>query len=309
MSGEPMFNSSGRTLTPAAERVMDPTAEPVTMAGGRWRRSFTVGAVGRYLILIAFAFLFTFPFYYVFVLATHATPFANPPHIFFGEAVAENVDALFSQLPFLRSFFNSLAIAVLATVSVLFFCTLGGFAFAKYQFKGKDLMLIFIVSTMAIPPFLNIIPFFRMMVTFGWYKTWLPLIVPGMANAFGIFLMKQFLEESIPDELMDAARIDGLNELQMVPRIVFPLAKPGLAILGTITFVGSWNNFLGALVMLPDPQNTTLPVALSSLFVRSDGNYGGLMLGTALSILPLVVIFMFFSRKIIANLAAGAVKG
>jgi len=304
-----MFNSAGRTLTPAAGRVMDPTAQTVTEALPHKRRRVTSGTIVRYLLLLVFAFLFTFPFYYVFVLSTHATPFANPPHILFGNAVADNVDALFGQLPFLRSFFNSFSIAVLATISVLFFCTLGGFAFAKYQFKGKDLMLIFIVSTMAIPPFLNIIPFFRMMVAFGWFKTWLPLIVPGMANAFGIFLMKQFLEESIPDELMDAARIDGLNELQMVPRIVFPLAKPGLAILGTITFVGSWNNFLGALVMLPDPQNTTLPVALSSLFVRSDGNYGGLMLGTALSILPLLVIFLFFSRRIIANLAAGAVKG
>ncbi|NCN04834.1 MAG: carbohydrate ABC transporter permease [Spirochaetales bacterium] len=270
--------------------------------------TFLLG-LGRYGGLGIFAFLFVFPFYYVFVLATHRVPFANPPHLFFGPSVAENFDALFRQIPFLQSFGNSLGIAVLATASVIFFCTLGGFAFAKYDFKGKEALLVFVVMTMAIPPFLNIIPFFRMMVAFGWYQTWLPLIVPGMANAFGIFLMKQFLEESIPGELMDAARIDGLNEFQLLPAVVFPLAKPGIAILGTLTFVGSWNNFLGALVMLPDPRNSTLPVSLSSLFVRSDGNYGGLMLGTALSILPLVVIFIFFSKKIIANLAAGAVKG
>jgi multiple sugar transport system permease protein len=275
----------------------------------KWGLRLGPGSMFRYLFLILLSFLFTFPFYYVFVLATHRIPFANPPHIFFGPSLSENFDALFRQIPFIRSFMNSLGIATLATISVIFFCTLGGFAFAKYSFKGKEMMLLFVVSTMAIPPFLNIIPFFRMMVAFGWYQTWLPLIVPGMANAFGIFLMKQFLEESIPTDLMDAARIDGLNELQMVPAIVFPLAKPGIAILGTITFVGSWNNFLGALVMLPDPRNSTLPVSLSSLFVRSDGNYGGLMLGTALSILPLVIIFMFFSRNIIANLAAGAVKG
>lgn len=275
----------------------------------KWGPKPGPGTLVKYFFLIILAFLFTFPFYYVFVIATHRVPFANPPHIFFGPSLSENFDALFRQIPFVRSFLNSLGIATLATVSVIFFCTLGGFAFAKYSFKGKEMMLLFVVSTMAIPPFLNIIPFFRMMVAFGWYQTWLPLIVPGMANAFGIFLMKQFLEESIPTDLMDAARIDGLNELQMVPNIVFPLAKPGIAILGTITFVGSWNNFLGALVMLPDPRNSTLPVSLSSLFVRSDGNYGGLMLGTALSILPLVVIFMFFSRNIIANLAAGAVKG
>lgn len=268
-----------------------------------------VGMILKYLLLLVFALVFTFPFYYVFVLATHPIPFANPPHIFFGDSIVENVDALFGQIPFFRSFLNSLGIAILATLSVIFFCTLGGFAFAKYDFKGKDALLLFVVMTLAIPPFLNIIPFFRMMVAFGWYQTWLPLIVPGMANSFGIFLMKQFLEESIPSDLMDAARIDGLNELQMLPNLVFPLAKPGIAILGTITFVGSWNNFLGALVMLPDPRNSTLPVSLSSLFVRSDGNYGGLMLGTALSLLPLLITFLFFSRKIISNLAAGAVKG
>ena len=273
------------------------------------KRTLGAEAIVRYIILGLFALVFTFPFYYVFVLATHRIPFANPPHIFFGEFLIANFESLFRQIPFVKSFLNSLGIATLSTLSVIFFCTLGGFAFAKYSFKGKELLLLFVVSTMAIPPFLNIIPFFRMMVFFGWYQTWLPLIVPGMANAFGIFLMKQFLEESVPTDLMDAARIDGLNELQLLPAVVFPLAKPGIAILGTITFVGSWNNFLGALVMLPDPRNSTLPVALSSLFVRSDGNYGGLMLGTALSILPLLIIFLFFSRKIIANLAAGAVKG
>lgn len=273
--------------------------------GGR----FHFSSIPRYLVLVLFAIGFIFPFYYVFVLATHPIPFANPPHIFFGNAVADNFDALFRQIPFVKSFFNSLGIAVLATVSVIFFCTLGGFAFAKYDFKGKNSLLLFVVLTMAIPPFLNIIPFFRMMVRFGWYKTWLPLIVPGMANSFGIFLMKQFLEDSIPSALMDAARIDGLNEFQMLPTLVMPLAKPGIAILGTITFIGSWNNFLGALVMLPDPRNSTLQVALSSLFVRSDGNFGGLMLGIALSILPLLIIFLIFSRNIISNLAAGAVKG
>ncbi|WP_238565778.1 carbohydrate ABC transporter permease [Spirochaeta lutea] len=273
------------------------------------RGKFSLPVLGKYVILIFFGLLFTFPFYYVFVLATHPVPFANPPHVWFGTSVAENLEVLFRQIPFMRSFGNSLGIAVLATVTTIFFCTLGGFAFAKYDFKGKNAILMFVVLTLAIPPFLNIIPFFRMMVAFGWYQTWLPLIVPGMANSFGIFLMKQFLEEAVPLDLMDAARIDGLNELQMLPNIVFPLAKPGIAILGTVTFVGSWNNFLGALVMLPDPRNSTLQVSLSSLFVRSDGNYGGLMLGTALSILPLVIIFLFFSRRIIANLAAGAVKG
>ncbi len=286
------------------EQILAKPSDP----GGR-KLSFSPMVILKYILLIFIAALFIFPFFYVFVIAAHAVPFANPPHIWFGPDLMDNFEALFSQIPFLKSFYNSLGIAVLATTTTLFFCTIGGFAFAKYRFKGREFMLMFVVLTMAIPPFLNIIPFFRMMVAFGWYQTWLPLFIPGMASSFGIFLMKQFLEESVPTDLMYAARIDGVTELGMVRHVVVPLARPALGILGTITFVGSWNNFLGALVMLPDPRNSTLPVSLSSLFVRSDGNYGGLMLGTALSILPLLIAFMFGSKQIIANLAAGAVKG
>lgn len=261
-----------------------------------------------YLILILLALTFAFPFYYAFVLATWDVPFANPPHLLFGPFLRENFRTLVGQVAIFRSIFNSTAIALLQTGTVIFFCTMSGFAFAKYEFKGKKALFTFILMTLAIPPFLNIIPFFKMMVSFGWYKTWLPLIVPGMANAFGIFLMTQFLQKTVPSDLLDAGRIDGLNELQLLTRVVFPLARPGIGVLGTVTFIGSWNNFLGALVMLPDPENTTIPVALSSLFVRNDGNYGGLLLGNAMAILPLIIIFLLFSKQIIDNLAAGSVK-
>lgn len=261
-----------------------------------------------YSILILMALAFAFPFYYAFVLATWDVPFANPPRLFFGPFLRQNFNTLINQISIFKSILNSSAIAVLQTVTVIFFCTLSGFTFAKYEFKGKKPIFTFILLTLAIPPFLNIIPFFKMMVFFGWYQTWLPLIIPGMANAFGIFLMTQFLQNTVPSDLLDAGRIDGLNEFHLLFRVVFPLAKPGMAILGTVTFIGSWNNFLGALVMLPNPENTTIPVALSSLFVRNDGNYGGLLLGNAMAILPLLIIFLLFSRQIIDNLTAGSVK-
>ncbi len=262
-----------------------------------------------YLWLLIFTLIFAFPFYYVFVLATWSKIYANPPHVVFGPDFLVNVKALSTQLPFHINFFNSLMIAIISTTGTIFFCTMAGFAFAKYDFKGKNQIMIFILATMAIPPFLNIIPFFRMMVAFGWYKTWLPLIVPTLANAFGIFLMTQFLESSIPSDLLSAARIDGLNEFKILLYMVFPLAKPGIAILGTVTFIGSWNNFVSALIMLPDPKKSTIPVALSSLFVRSDGNYGGLMAGTAIALFPILVAFILFSKAIISNLTAGSLKG
>ncbi|MBP7095895.1 MAG: carbohydrate ABC transporter permease [Spirochaetia bacterium] len=120
--------------------------------------------------------------------------------------------------------------------------------------------------------------------------------------------MTQFLTNSVPDELLDAARIDGLTEFGILTRIIFPLAKPGLAVLGVVTFVGSWNNFTGPLVLLPKVESTTLPVALSALNSRVDNNLGALMLGNALTLLPLIVAFVFFSKRIIAGLTAGAVK-
>ncbi len=268
-----------------------------------------MGQGSIYIVLGLFTIIFSFPFYYVFVLSSWSNIYSNPPHLFFGAELGTNIRALLGQVPFHINFFNSLMIALFSTVGTIFFCTMAGYAFAKFDFKGKKQLMVFILSTMAIPPFLNIIPFFKMMVIFGWYQTWLPLIVPTLANAFGIFLMTQFLEKSIPSDLLCAARIDGLNEFQILVKVVFPLAKPGIAILGTVTFIGSWNNFVLALIMLPNPKTSTIPVALSSLFVRSDGNFGGLMAGTAIALFPLLIAFSFFSKKIISNLTAGSLKG
>jgi len=272
----------------------------------------TIGQTSiTYFFLILFAFLFAFPFYYMFVLATvpGTQIFRYPPHIFFKSSLLTNIGALLEDIPFLVNFFNSAAIAALSTASVIFFCTMGGFALSKYEFKGKKAIFLFILSTMAIPPFLNIVPFFKMMVAFNWYGTWLPLIVPGMANAFGIFMMAQFTKDSIPGALLDAARIDGLTEFQILLKIAFPLSRAGIAILGIITFINSWNNFLGALIMLPNTEKTTLPVALSKLFMQMDGDRGGLMAGTLLAVIPLMVVFITFNKQIIAGLTAGSVKG
>jgi multiple sugar transport system permease protein len=269
------------------------------------------GRTVLYFILFMFVFVFAFPFYYMFVLSSwpRENMFTNPPHLFFGNGIIENTKALFNQLPFGINYFNSVMIAGLSTTTTIFFCTMCGFAFAKYNFKGKNLLFIFILATLAIPQFLNIIPFFKMMVFFGWYNTWLPLIVPGMANAFGIFLMSQFLQGAIPEDLLNAGRIDGLSEFGLLIKIVFPLAKAGISVLGIVTFIGSWNNFLGALILLPKLERTTIPVALSSLFVRSDGNFGGLFVGISLSLLPLIIVFLLFSRRIIADITAGSISG
>ncbi len=274
------------------------------------KRAFKLRSIPLYLVLGIMSLVFAFPFYYVFVLATWPARevLAFPPHLFFGLGLKQNWEQLLARIPFARNYFNSAGIASLSTLAVMFFCTMAGFGFAKYSFKFRSALYAFVIGTMAIPAFLNIIPYYKMMVSFGWINTWLPLIVPGMASAFGIFLMTQFLENSLPEELLDAARIDGLGEFSILLRIAFPLAKPGLAVLGIITFVGSWNNFTGPLILLPRVESTTLPVALTVLNSRVDNNMGALMLGNALTLLPLILVFVFFSKQIISGLTAGAVK-
>lgn len=264
-----------------------------------------------YVVLSLFIFVFAFPFYYMMVLATvpGTETYRYPPHITFKSSLMTNIERLFQDIPFGLNFMNSVGIASLATVTVVFFSIMGGFALSKYEFKGKKMIFLFIMSTMAIPSFLNIIPFFKMMVMFKWYGSWLPLIVPGMAPAFGIFMMTQYMHDSVPNELLDASRIDGLTEFGILIKIVFPLMQAGIAVLAIITFIGSWNNFMGALVMLPTIEKTTIPVALTKLSLQMDGDRGGMMAGTLLAVLPLMVVFVAFNRTIIDGLTAGSVKG
>jgi multiple sugar transport system permease protein len=269
-----------------------------------------------YILLIAFFFIFAFPFYYVFILATNSitTMFRIPPPLLpnIPGYTLENFKILFEYVPFGLNFMHSVLIAVLSTATSIFFCTMGGFALSKYIFKGRNAIYSFILITLMIPSFLNIVPVYQMMVWFGWIDTYLPLVVPGMANAFGIFLMRQFIASSVPLELMDAARIDGLNEFSILLRIGFPLATPGIAVLGTVNFIGSWNNFLWALLILTKKEIMTLPVALARFQQQAEvaaQGYGAKMLGNALAIIPILIIFVFFSKQIISNFLAGSLKG
>ncbi|MBN1410493.1 MAG: carbohydrate ABC transporter permease [Spirochaetales bacterium] len=267
-----------------------------------------------YIILCIFTVIFLFPFFFMLVVASRSydTIFSLPPPLWFGDNASLNFTTIIGRYAFFfRSIFNSLFVAVMATGTQIFFNAIGGFAFAKYNFKGKEPLFAFLLITLMMPAFVNIIPIYKLMSWFGWINTFLPLIIPGMANSFGIFLMRQYVQDAIPLDILDAARIDGVGEFQIVLRIVFPLIRPAIAVLGTITFIGSWNTFLYALLMLPGREMWTIPVALSSMNadIGNTGGYGPLMLANALSVFPLLVIFVIFSKQIIKNLIAGSIKG
>jgi multiple sugar transport system permease protein len=196
----------------------------------------------------------------------------------------------------------------MSTALTLLFCSMGGYAFACFEFRFKQPLFAFVLATMLLPSFMNMIPTFMIMDALGWIDQPRALYIPGAASAFGIFLMRQFVLSTVPRELIEAARMDGCSELGIYWRIVLPLLKPALGTLGLITFIASWNNFIGPLIVMRSPENYTLPLALRSLQSPVDTEWGALMTGSAIATLPLLVLFALSSRQLIAGLTAGAVK-
>ena len=250
------------------------------------------------------------PFYFMFVFATHSRTeiFSLPPPLFFGDDFLANLQILTSRLPFWRNLGWSFYVALASTALTLLFCSMGGYAFALFDFRFKNLLFGLVMGTMLLPSFMNMIPTFMIMDILGWIDQPRALYIPGAASAFGIFLMRQFVLASVPKELVEAARMDGCNELAIYWRIVLPLLKPALGTLGLITFIASWNNFIGPLIVMRSPDMYTLPLALRSLQSPVDTEWGALMAGSAIATIPLLLLFALSSRQLISGLTAGAVK-
>ena len=264
--------------------------------------AYSVVGVGA-LIMLA-------PFYFMFVFATHSRTeiFSLPPPLFFGDDFFNNLKILTERMPFWRNLGWSIYVALASTALTLLFCSLGGYAFALFDFRFKDALFALVMATLLLPSFMNMIPTFMIMDVLGWIDQPRALYIPGAASAFGIFLMRQFVSSSIPKDLIEAARMDGCSELGIYWRIVLPLLKPALGTLGLITFIASWNNFIGPLIVLRSPDMYTLPLALRSLQSPVNTEWGALMTGSAIATLPLVLLFVLCSRQLIAGLTTGAVK-
>lgn len=250
------------------------------------------------------------PFYFMFVFATHSRTeiFSLPPPLLFGDDFLNNLALLTKKIPFWRNLGWSLYVALASTALTLLFCSMGGYAFAMFEFRFKKFFFALVMGTMLLPSFMNMIPTFMIMDLLGWIDQPRALYIPGAASAFGIFLMRQFVASAIPRELIEAARMDGCSELGIYARIVLPLLKPALGTLGLITFIASWNNFIGPLIVMRSPDMFTLPLALRSMQSPVDTEWGALMAGAAIATLPLVVLFAASSRQLISGLTVGAVK-
>jgi multiple sugar transport system permease protein len=263
-----------------------------------------------YVVVGIGALIMLAPFYFMFVFATQSRTdiFSVPPPMFFGDDLMANLKILTEKLPFWRNLGWSLYVALASTALTLLFCSMGGYAFALFDFKYKNALFALVMATMLLPSFMNMIPTFMIMDVLGWIDQPRALYIPGAASAFGIFLMRQFVSSSIPKDLVEAARMDGCSEFGIYARIVLPLLKPALGTLGLITFIASWNNFIGPLIVMRSPDMFTLPLALRSLQSPVNTEWGALMTGSAIATLPLVVLFILSSRQLISGLTTGAVK-
>jgi multiple sugar transport system permease protein len=262
-------------------------------------------------VLAAGAVLMLAPFYFMFVFATHSDReiLSLPPPMWFGTNFVDNLRLLLEKLPyFWHNLGWSVYVAAASTLLNLFFCSLAGYAFAMHEFRFREPLFAAVMATMLLPAFVGMIPSALIMSWLGWMNEPRALYVPGACAALGIFLMRQYMASAIPRDLIDAARIDGCGEFGIYWRVVLPLIGPALGTLGLVTFIASWNNFIGPLVVIRDMEMFTVPLALRSLQGSGQVPWGAICAGSAIAVLPLLVMFVFASRRLIEGLTAGAVK-
>jgi multiple sugar transport system permease protein len=237
--------------------------------------------------------------------------YAYPPSVVPVNFTSANYSRLFEDWPFMSWYGNSLFVSIILTVAVLFFTSLAGFGFAKYRFKGRNVLFILLLGSTMIPFQLILVPLFIFMSRLNWTNGYWSLIVPFMAPAIGIFLMRQFIM-SIPSELIEAARIDGSTEFGIYWRVILPLARPALAAQAVLTFLGAWNSFLWPLSVLRAQTAMTLPVGMASMIggvtAGSEPPIGASMAAATLVTIPVILIFVAVQKQYIAGLTAASVK-
>ncbi len=222
-------------------------------------------------------------------------------------ATTQNYSFVFTRTDFVRWFLNSIFVAVMVVSSVLMFDTLVGYTLCKMQFRGKQLVFILIMSTLMVPTEMLIIPWYLMSAQLKWLNTYWSIMFPGLITAFGIFMMRQFFE-GVPDELLEAARIDGLNELGIYARIALPLVMPAVSALAIFTFLGNWNAFLWPVIIVSNKELVTLPVGLAMFTTENNPEWERIMTAASLGTVPVLAVFMVFQRQIIEGINLSGLK-
>ena len=268
------------------------------------------GIAAAYLILSFFAIVMIFPFLWMLSSSFKDVSQIFKMKFFPSAPTLDNYTyILFSEgSKFPQWFLNSGIVAISTTASVLFFDSLLGYTLSKFRFPGKKIIFLLIVSTLMIPTEMLVIPWYSIIRAMKWGNTYWAIMFPGMISAFGIYLMRQFMS-TIPDDLIDAARVDGMGELRIFFTVVLPLVTPALATLAIFNFIGNWNAFLWPLIAASKPRMFTLPVGLANFSGEAGSDWHYIMTGAAVAMLPLVVIFLFFQKQIVKGIAMTGLKG
>jgi multiple sugar transport system permease protein len=271
-----------------------------------------LGSTLKYLILALAGAWMLLPFFWMFSasLMTSKEVARVPPPLLPALPQWHNYVDVAQVVPLGRAYLNSLLVTSLTVVGILFTSSLCGFAFAKYEFPGRNVLFLLILASMMIPFFVTLIPVFYIVKQLGWLNKLAGLIFPGTVSAYGIFLMRQFMM-GIPDELLDAARIDGAGEFRIYWQIIIPLSGPAMATLGSFNFIGSWNAFLWPLLVIQSRDLFTVPLALNSLRIYGmESQLHNLqMAGTAVSVIPALLVFVALQRYFVRGIALTGLKG
>lgn len=267
-----------------------------------------------YLVLIVVSVLMIAPFYFLVsgALMDRGEMFKIPPHLWPATPIWENFRTIFTNYNFATYLRNSVIVSLSQTAGVLFFASLAGFIFAKRHFPGRDWLFIFVLITAAMPSGqTTIIPFYLLMVKFHWIDTFWPLIIPWWAPPLSIFLMRQYIANGVPDDLIDASRLDGSGLFGTYLRVVLPLSVPGLVVIGIMQFVAIWNDFLYSLLVLKSENMRTATLAIAEMSQRTQAAtlYGPLFAGIVVVTVPPVVLYFIFQRRLTSGLLSGSIRG
>ncbi|WP_247828066.1 carbohydrate ABC transporter permease [Arthrobacter antioxidans] len=293
------------TVETRTTRTGDPSAKPA--------RKLRLGTLAKIVLLAVVALIFISPVIFMIVTSFKTRPDATSippswiPNPFSLEAY-RTLLAPGTNTPVLRWFFNSMVAAIIHSALVVVTASLAAYPLARMNFRGKKIVFAVIVATLLVPPVILVIPNYLLVSDLGWLNSLVAIIVPTAASAFGVFFMRQFFI-SLPDDLEEAARIDGANRFQMFTRIILPLAKPAMATLALLAFLGNWNDFLWPVYVLFTPEVQTLPPGLSTLQSANAVRYDLLMAGAVIASVPVLALFVFLQRFIIEGVSRSGVKG
>ncbi|RFU86648.1 carbohydrate ABC transporter permease [Streptomyces triticagri] len=269
--------------------------------GGKW----------TYVALVLVTVMSLFPLVWTAIAASRSNSrlAETPPPLWFGGNLFKNLEFAWHEANMGTALLNTLVVAGTVSIGTVLFSTLAGFAFAKLRFRFKNLLLLLVIGTMMVPPQLSVVPLYMLIAELHWTDQLQAVILPTLVTAFGVFFMRQYLLQALPTELIEAARVDGASSIRIVWHIVFPAARPAMAVLGMLTFVQAWNDFFWPIIALTSSGNPTVQVALTGLAQGFDPDQSVIMAGALLGTLPLLIAFLVFGKQIVGGIMQGAVKG